>query len=87
MTTDLCFKCSNEDSVLCTICGIAKDGAREHFKPKPITNYDQVISKTPEELAEWIADDLIEPGYNSREQTVKMWLDWLKQEVTTNSTT
>ena len=27
-------------------------------KPNPITNYDLLISKTPEELAEWIADIL-----------------------------
>ena len=27
-----------------------------HYRPKPITNYDRIISKTPEELATWIDD-------------------------------
>lgn len=45
------------------------------------TNADRIRSMTDEELAEWIADDLIEPGYDTREQTVKMWLDWLKEEA------
>ena len=52
-----------------------------HYKPKPITNADRIRALSDEELAEWIADDLIEPGYNTREQTVKMWLNWLKEEA------
>lgn len=50
------------------------------------TNSDRIRAMTDEELAEWIADDLIEPGYNTREQTVKIWLDWLKQEVSDEGT-
>ena len=50
------------------------------------TNADRIRSMTDEELAEWIADDLIEPGYNTREQTVEMWLDWLKQEASNAGT-
>lgn len=48
----------------------------DYPKPSnPVTNYDRLISKTPEELAEWIAKRA--PGtYASR------WLDWLKQEAT-----
>ena len=38
---------------------------------KPITNYDRIISKTPEELAEWLEAHCYQYG----------WLDWLKQEV------
>ena len=56
----------------------------EDYNPrnsKPITNADRIRSLSDEELAEWIADDLIEPGYNTREQTVKMWLKWLKEEA------
>lgn len=52
---------------------------KPNFKPKPRTNGDCIRSMTDEELAEWIADDLIEPGYNNREQTVKMWFDWLRE--------
>lgn len=55
---------------------------------KPQTNYDRLISKTPEELAEIIASDC-PPNYplvNCREyekydgnlDCCKCWLDWLK---------
>ena len=47
-----------------------------------LSNADRIRAMTDEELAEFIADDLIEPGYNTREKTVKMWLDWLKEEAT-----
>lgn len=90
MTTDSCFKCSNENSILCPLCGIAKDGAREHFKQKPVTNYDRIISKTPEELARRIAARtacmdciLLEEckRRTERRRCVDMWLDWLKSPV------
>ena len=55
-------------------------GEPSNFEPKPQTNADRIRAMTGEELAEFIADDLIEPGYNTREKTVKMWLDWLKEE-------
>lgn len=43
-----------------------------------ITNYDRVIRKAPEELAEWLSCNCTGDGYgNSAED----WLDWLKQEV------
>ena len=46
-----CRKCAEFDwCVENEDCGL--------FKPKPQTNYDYLISKTPEELAEWIADIL-----------------------------
>lgn len=44
-------------------------------------NGDAIRSMTDEELAAWIVDELIEPGYNSRETGIKMWLDWLKEET------
>jgi hypothetical protein len=53
---------------------------------KPIvTNYDRIISKTPEELAVWLSiycrgkTPPYEPCRNSCEAC---WLDWLKQEAT-----
>lgn len=87
MTTDLCFKCSNKDSILCSICGIAKDGAREHFNQKPITNADRIRSMTDEELAEFIGDDLMynicpSDCFEDPDRPCKVCaLAWLKQEV------
>ena len=49
--------------------------------PLVLTNYDRIISKTPEEIAEWIAKDLIEPGYDTYDRTYRWWLDWLKSPV------
>ena len=46
-----CRKCAEFDwCVENEDCGL--------FKPKPLTNYDLIISKTPEEIAEWLADIL-----------------------------
>lgn len=49
------------------------------------TNYDRIISKTPEELAEWLT--LCLWGINREvpfllDCNVDRWLDWLKQEAT-----
>lgn len=51
------------------------------YKPPIQTNADRIRSMTDEELARWIADDLIEPGYYSGDECYLLWLDWLKQEV------
>ena len=63
------------------------------FNPNPITNYDRIISKTPEELAKFMGElpccppgaDVTELCYpmDSCEGTdlqVQCWLDWLQQE-------
>jgi len=52
-------------------------------KPKPITNADAVRAMTDEELAKWIVNDLIEPGYRSKDVEYAGWLDWLRQEAQT----
>lgn len=41
----------------------------------PETNYDRIIRKTPEELAEWLDNNTY------RFPIYKDWLDWLRQEV------
>lgn len=46
--------------------------------PKVQTNYDRVISMTPEELAVWMNGIIKERNI---EVTCDGWLDWLKQEV------
>lgn len=47
---------------------------------KPQTNYDLLISKTPEELAEWLDNigTAFEPETIVSQQG---WLAWMKQEV------
>ena len=43
---------------------------------KTQTNYDRIISKTPEELALFLMDA------SAKFCDSKCWLDWLKQEAT-----
>ena len=51
------------------------------FSPyKPITNYERLISKSPEGLAEWL--DAIAPHKKwALFLEGRTWLDWLKQEA------
>ena len=52
---------------------------------KPQTNYDLIISKTPDELAEWlkaIVQTMSLPIAFVNGELIENWLDWLKQEVT-----
>ena len=52
--------------------------AVEDVEHKPITNYDSIISKTLEELAEFLGEtDSNFPIGDHK----KRWLDWLNQEV------
>ena len=82
-------KCSPQDAFdFCTGAKLAFDrlmGREEKpEEPKPITNYDRIISKTPEELAEWLV--LVEQRILEMQPALerpalyKDWLDWLKQE-------
>lgn len=80
-----CYKCKFEDKPItaepCDHCSdvYIKTGDHPAFQyAKPITNYDRLIRKTPEELAGWLSRP---PGtwvYKSKTE----WLDWLKQEAT-----
>lgn len=66
------------------------------YKPIPVTNYDRIISKTPEELATWI-DDYAAYAWCPvdapiDQETHECWvhdgdcrlciLDWLRKEAT-----
>lgn len=47
----------------------------------PVTNYDRIVSKTPEELARWIW--AVQSGIEHEDiVSTDGWLDWLKQEAT-----
>ena len=50
-------------------------------KRKPKTNYDRIISKTPEELAKWIAGGVLNLTGASLEMATGAWLDWLRKEA------
>ena len=54
------------------------------FVPKPITNYHRLISKTPEELAEWLVfveQRILElQPMLERPALYADWLNWLRQE-------
>lgn len=64
-----------------------------YHNPKPMTNADRIRSMSDEELAEYMGDVQTWGGCpnhgarNCTENCADCWLDWLKQEVTTNSTT
>lgn len=45
------------------------------LQPKPVTNYDRIISKTPEELADFLNN------VNPRLWKHETWLDWLRKEA------
>lgn len=45
------------------------------YKPIPVTNYDRIISMTPDELADFL--DKVDPVFWKRET----WLDWLRKEA------
>lgn len=58
---------------------------------KPLTNYDRIVSKTPEELATLISDNIdcgvcenvfgLRPCSKSDRCSPDVWIDWLKQEA------
>lgn len=97
-----CVSCVHEYlspmSDTCRECGIAMLNYKE-AKPKPITNADRIRSMTDEELAgilamqrvvspPWCAENYDCPYADQDPVRCDLCaLDWLRQEVTTNSTT
>lgn len=57
-----------------------------HYDPIPRTNADRIRAMSDEELARWIADELIEPGYYEGDTCYKAWLKWLKEAPTNENT-
>lgn len=46
-----------------------------------MTNYERIKSKTPEELAEWIAGSVLNLTGGALKMAKEAWLDWLKRNV------
>ena len=72
--------CGPYEMYSCSECPASKSDYVQ-FKRKPKTNYDRIISKTPEELARFLYVKTCEDGYPQFD-TIPGWLDWLKQEAT-----
>lgn len=53
----------------------------QYREPEPMTNYDRLISKTPEELAEYLSSICYDFWKMFVDDPKKMWLDWLKSPV------
>ena len=97
-----CYKCKFEhkpiDREPCEHCSdvYIKTGDHPAFQyAKPTTQYDRIISKTPEELAEWIETiancdscqyswslGKCRGGDGTSHATCRLkWLEWLQQEA------
>lgn len=94
-------KCPMPDMSVCERCTENHNCAWQNHeeticKEKPAfpqTNYDRLISKTPEELAKWLARVAGCRDGLTRENAIKLctktihcndcWLEWLRQEVQT----
>ena len=48
------------------------------WKPEKQANYDRIVSMTPEELARFIRDQIIDRNIGIPTES---WLDWLKSPV------
>lgn len=87
----MCCECKNKNSYKCLQCGIAKNGSREFFEQKPITNADRIRAMTDEELdkflgeVQWDVANYCGGVIQKQEYPIPeqrgAWLDWLKQEV------
>ena len=70
-----CDRCHHKEFCEChskTQDRCAKNGYEDY---KPITNYDRIVSKTPEEMADFL--DKIDPVFWTRD----VWLSWLQKEA------
>ena len=82
--------CGPYEMYSCSECPASKsDYVQFKTKPKPKTNYDLLISKTPGELAEWLCrtqyreGDFCPPKHGWQycqmaDGCRACWLDWLK---------
>ncbi len=61
----------------CMICDVYYD-----VEIAPITNYDLIRAKSMEEMADMF--DLLTRTKPESKNDKKLWLDWLKKEVSTN---
>ena len=84
-----CPRCRSFDPErhYCRVMLTSVPGICPYADERPRTHYDEIVRKSPEELAKWRANGQCPPGsfygdYNcvSRD-CADCWLDWLRQEV------
>lgn len=76
---DYCKKCKNFG---CNAAGTERTTTDcEDYMSHLPTNYDRIISKTTEELAKWIAGDVLNLTGGSLEMATEAWADWLRKEA------
>lgn len=71
-------------------CDLYSEGGKFHAfccnmntcEGRKMTNYDLIKSKTPEELAEWIAGGVLNLAGGALKMATEAWADWLMQEAT-----
>lgn len=85
-----CKTCKHERDI-CSLVSHCQ-GVCDRWEPKPVTNYDRLVSKSPEELAEWLAEVLFHCSNTICDKKCPMYKcccdqpsnnieDWLKQEA------
>lgn len=85
-----CKTCKHERDI-CSLVSHCQ-GVCDRWEPKPVTNYDRLVSKSPEELAEWVSKlaDCCSNDYCGRScplhalcwsKSNETALDWLRQEA------
>lgn len=90
MSESICLQCENKRICKTGIhqpsANVTVNGCSRFEQKEKQTNADRIRAMSDEELADWVwGAETAGRAYGPRGK--KAWLDWLKQEVTTNSTT
>lgn len=51
------------------------------YMPKPVTNADRVRAMSDEELAKWIAEEILHLTGGSLDMATAAWIRWMKKET------
>ena len=51
------------------------------WNPKPATNADRIRAMSDEELAKWIAEEILHLTGGSLDMATEAWIRWMKKEA------
>lgn len=51
------------------------------WNPKPVTNADRIRAMTDEELAKWVAEEILHLTGGSLDMATEAWTRWMKKEA------